>query len=86
MLAVGGVWLRDQPAIARGGEKTEGYFFFKNFSGRARIKKKKKISSQFFRSRASARAGLAPTTLPTASLELGVPGDADQIIPSRPFG
>ena len=85
MLAVGGVWLRDQPAIARGGEKTEGYFFFKNFSGRARIKKKK-ISSQFFRSRASARAGLAPTTLPTASLELGVPGAADQIIPSRPFG
>ena len=85
MLAVGGVWLRDLPAIARGGEKTEGYFFFQEFFW-ARKDEKKKNSSQFFRSRASARAGLAPTTLPTASLELGVPGDADQIIPSRPFG
>ena len=45
MLAVDGVWWRGQPAIARGGEKTEGYFFFQEFFWArkdAQAKKKKK--------------------------------------------
>ena len=71
MPAVGGVWLRDQPAMARGGEKTEGYFFFQEFFSWARKDKKKKIALSFFAPGPQPGPGLHPQPCPRLLWSLG---------------